>query len=358
VTEAGPRGSQVFDRSGRARILVEGRAPAQMLLGMVTGTMPRTPRPAEAPGWSEVDAPESLVLTPKGRIVTDLRLVALEPGASGAHLLELPAAGLTPLMAHFERYLPPRFARPRDLSDTTRMLTVAGPDAAAQVARATGLAPDQVEALGPGAARVRGTLDGGDFLAVIATASVHPPAFDIVGTPGATADVESGLEAEGVRRADPEAWHALRIERGTPETGQELDESVLPPEAGLEKRAIDHTKGCYTGQEVIVRIRDRGRVNRHLRGLELGTLSLPAPGTRLFAQGTGKEVGEVRSSARSERLGGGIALGFVRREVEPGEAVHLGDPEGAPIRVRALGPTGWEVPERAANEARTLQEKG
>jgi folate-binding protein YgfZ len=96
-----------------------------------------------------------------------------------------------------------------------------------------------------------------------------------------------------------------------------MDEDTLPPEAGIEDRAIDHEKGCYTGQEVIVRIRDRGHVNRHLTRLELGDVPTPAAGTELrSADGSGKPVGRITSAVQSPKLGGVLALAYVARGAE------------------------------------------
>ena len=96
-----------------------------------------------------------------------------------------------------------------------------------------------------------------------------------------------------------------------------MDEGTIPVEAGIDDRAIDHGKGCYTGQEIIVRIRDRGHVNRHLRSLDLGDVPTPASGTELFApDGTGKSVGRITSAVQSPKNGGVIALAYVRRGVE------------------------------------------
>ncbi|HKP77484.1 MAG TPA: glycine cleavage T C-terminal barrel domain-containing protein, partial [Longimicrobiaceae bacterium] len=100
-------------------------------------------------------------------------------------------------------------------------------------------------------------------------------------------------------------------------------------------RAISFSKGCYTGQEVIIRIAHRGHVNRHLRGLLLG--DAPAePGMRLFSPETGRDVGWLTSVTRSPLLGQTIALGFVRREVEPGATVRAGSVDGAKATVAKL----------------------
>jgi folate-binding protein YgfZ len=108
--------------------------------------------------------------------------------------------------------------------------------------------------------------------------------------------------------ADPGDLEALRIEAGTPVWGKELDESVLPAEAGLDETHISFTKGCYPGQEPVARLHYRGHPNRQLRVLELENAN---PGDELVYDG--KTVGRVTSAVP------GRALGYVRREV-PAEA--------------------------------------
>jgi glycine cleavage system aminomethyltransferase T len=80
---------------------------------------------------------------------------------------------------------------------------------------------------------------------------------------------------------------------------------------------------------VIIRIAHRGHVNKHLRGLLLGDAPAPSPGTRVINAATGKDAGWLTSVAYSPLLGQTVALGYVRREVEPGAAVHVGSAEGA-----------------------------
>jgi|SRR5581483_3649434 len=112
------------------------------------------------------------------------------------------------------------------------------------------------------------------------------------------ADVEPTLDEAQLER--------LRIEAGTPRYGSEIDDRVLPAEAGLDERAISFTKGCFPGQEPVARQRYRGKVNRRLRVLELDAAS-PAPETPVVHDG--KEVGRVTSAVP------GLALAYVRVEV-------------------------------------------
>jgi len=112
-------------------------------------------------------------------------------------------------------------------------------------------------------------------------------------------------------------WRALetaRIEAGLPRFGAEMDGTNLPPEAGIDSRAISYTKGCYIGQEVIARIRTYGQVAKALRGLRFAddTKELPRKGDKLFSGD--KEAGYVCSAIHSPTLNANIGMGYVRRE--------------------------------------------
>jgi folate-binding protein YgfZ len=113
--------------------------------------------------------------------------------------------------------------------------------------------------------------------------------------------------------ADAEELERLRIEAGTPRWGKELDERVLPAEAGLDERAVSFTKGCYPGQEPIARLRYRGKVNRRLRVLDVESAS-PEDEIRYG----GKTVGRVTSAVP------GVALGYVRTEVPDDAELEIG----------------------------------
>jgi folate-binding protein YgfZ len=120
----------------------------------------------------------------------------------------------------------------------------------------------------------------------------------------------------------------MRIRAGTPRFGLEVDDRVLPAEAGLDARAIDFEKGCYPGQEPIARQHYRGRVNRTLRVLEIEGTDLPEYDAELTLDG--KVVGRLTSSARNGNAV--VALGYVRVEV-PGDAtLRLGQREVRPAR--------------------------
>jgi folate-binding protein YgfZ len=117
-----------------------------------------------------------------------------------------------------------------------------------------------------------------------------------------------------------EELEALRIQAGTPRYGRELDDRVLPAEAGLVERAVSLTKGCYPGQEPIARLHYRGHANRGLRVLVLDGDELPEPDAELRYEG--KAVGRVTSAVRSN--GEVVALAYVRVEVPDDAELDLG----------------------------------
>jgi folate-binding protein YgfZ len=147
--------------------------------------------------------------------------------------------------------------------------------------------------------------------------------------PGAVANRDYGVAAyelvdgEAPERVEvgEEELERLRIRAGTPRLGRELDDRILPAEAGLDERAISFTKGCYPGQEPIARQHYRGRVNRSLRVLELEGEELPAYDAELVLEG--KVVGRVTSAAHDPERGV-VALGYVRVEVPEDAELDLG----------------------------------
>jgi folate-binding protein YgfZ len=133
------------------------------------------------------------------------------------------------------------------------------------------------------------------------------------------------LDADVEPDASDEELERLRILAGTPRWGRELDERVLPAEAGLDERAISFTKGCYPGQEPVARLRYRGHANRALRVLELEAGHVPAYDAEVSAGS--KVVGRVTSAVP------GLAFGYVRVEVAGDEPLKV---EGRPARSRDL----------------------
>ena len=136
------------------------------------------------------------------------------------------------------------------------------------------------------------------------------PGFDVfVERPSAEA-FRSRLAGRGVAELDVATAESLRIEAGVPRFGPDMDEETIPLEAGIESRAISFTKGCYVGQEVIVRVlhRGHGRVARKLVGLILD--DGPAPAAGAIVRSGEREVGRITSGAISPALKKPIALAY------------------------------------------------
>ena len=128
-------------------------------------------------------------------------------------------------------------------------------------------------------------------------------------------ELEKQVRAHGGVPAGMEALNSIRLESGTPWFGHDYDDKNIPHEAGLEQSHISYEKGCYTGQEIVERVRSRGHVNRRLTLLKFISSAPPNPGTKLFAAGNAAaEVGYVTSAALSPLLQRPIGLGYVRRE--------------------------------------------
>ncbi len=130
------------------------------------------------------------------------------------------------------------------------------------------------------------------------------------------------LDAELEPTIGEEELEAMRILARTPRFGRELDDRVLPAEAGLGERAISFTKGCYPGQEPVARQHYRGHVNRSLRTLELEGRGAPAYDSEVSHEG--RAVGRVTSAARAPdgRL---VALAYVRVEVPADAELRVGE---------------------------------
>ena len=126
--------------------------------------------------------------------------------------------------------------------------------------------------------------------------------------------------------AKPAAVQAVRIEVGEPVVGVDLDERTIPQEMGDVAAAVDFTKGCYLGQELVARIDSRGHVNRRLAGLIFSGTEVPPAGAEVSLAGS--PVGSITSTAWSEALWAPIALGMIRAAVDPGIEVHAGSLRG------------------------------
>ncbi|MCC6339629.1 MAG: folate-binding protein YgfZ [Acidimicrobiia bacterium] len=152
------------------------------------------------------------------------------------------------------------------------------------------------------------------------------PGFDVVAPLAGLAGAAAALEERAVEVGDDTGYEELRIRCGVPRSGAELDRSTFPQEAFLDVDAVSFDKGCFVGQEVVGRIHARGHVNRYLRHLRPAEPHVRlAPGAEVVVGATA--VGAVTSSTT------GLALGYVRREVEPPAGAAVA---GRPVVIEAL----------------------
>jgi folate-binding protein YgfZ len=261
-------------------------------------------------------------------MVADLRIIRRQQDL----LLECAAGARDALLDTWKRSVPPLFARAEDVTDGFTVLGVYGPQAA------TILSSVLTEPVAIGSAEhdlLHRSFREHDVL-LLATEDNAAGGFDVIVPRDTLAAIRSALAAAGARPMGISTLDVLRIEAGRPRWGAELDDGVIPLEAGLLERAISTSKGCYTGQEVIIRILHRGHVNRHLRGILLGTEPPPARGTTLHSAGDAKPVGLITSAARSPAHRQTIALAYVRREIEPPASLRLGSPDGPAAEVVKL----------------------
>jgi folate-binding protein YgfZ len=320
----------LFDRSDRLLMQFTGPKAAESLTGLVTN---------DVLGLRGGDGQYACALTAKGRIIADVRILAVagEGGAIDRLLVDTSAAAGVGFAGMIRKYVNPRTARYADLSMSTSCLTVAGDGALALLQGAA----EEPERLSP-------LIEGGRFThrevafgGVAARVVVIPdlgstPALDLhVAAEQAASLLARLVECGAVVQAMSE-WHRRRVLAGWPEWGQDMDEGTLAQEANMDAlQAISYRKGCYTGQETVARVHFRGHVNRTLRKLWFDDGSLPAPGTSLTGE-SDAVVGDTRSSALvGDGRGTGIAM--VRREVPDGAELRWMDGGGVSHLARVDG---------------------
>ncbi len=303
-------GAMLVDRSARGRLRIHGPRASELVTGLVTNDVG-----ALAAGQGCYAA----ALTPKGKIVADVRIFALRD----ALLIDTPPRAREGWLAMVRKYINPRVARYDDETTATRQIGIFGARARTALAIATGVDPTVLGALAR-YGHVALDLPAGAIIARVPDLEVE--GYELFVPESAFEPLWERLVTEGATPTGLAAWDIARIEAGRPEWGVDMDDTTIPQEANLDDlHAISYTKGCYVGQETVARVHFRGHVNRHLRGVMFPERAAP-PGTPLF-DAQGKAVGDLRSTAVSPRLGP-IALAMVRREIEPGTTIRaVADPE-------------------------------
>lgn len=318
-------GAGFFRLEGRGWLAVSGDDRAGFLQGLLTNDVA-----ALAPGSGCYAA----CLTPQGRMTADMFVFADRERL----LLDVDGGVAGRLRERFEELVFTEDVRIDDLTPGWAAYAVHGPGVGDVAAALTGGAP-RLAVCGHRAVDFEA---GAGLLA--RTDDLGVEGYRVVVERPAAEPLRGALAAAGAVAVEPAAAEVVRVESGRPRFPADLDHDTIPLEAGIADRAISFDKGCYVGQEVIVRIlhRGQGRVARRLAGLTFersaaADAPLPAPGAAVFRGG--EQVGRVTSAVRSPAAGAVIALGYVRRELAEAEGtgvdVALGA-DRAPAAVTAL----------------------
>jgi tRNA-modifying protein YgfZ len=288
--------------AARQQIALAGPDRATYLQGLLTN---------DIPSLSAGTGCYSAWLTPQGRMLTDMHV--LESG--GMILLDVPAETVDATRDRLEQFVFTENVQIESLAGKLSGVWIHGPKAATVVGRVMG---------------IEGLASWRDYQHAQSVARIDQlgvPGFCLYLEPSREREVIAALVEAGSREVSHEAIDAARIEAGYPVFGVDMTDDTIPLEAGIEDRAISMAKGCYVGQEVIIRVlhRGQGRVARKLVTLRIDSV-VPPRGARLFA--ADRDVGFVTSAAMSPRFGA-IAMGYVHRDfVAPGTAIEAATDTG------------------------------
>jgi tRNA-modifying protein YgfZ len=336
-------GCALLDRSERGKLALSGPDAVEFLEGQITN---------ELLGLNGGEGRYAAFLTHKGKMLGDLRVLVLADASDGPLddarrepvqelLLDTERAALQPLFDMIRRY---KLGYRVELHKRTLergLLSLIGPRAG-EVGGA-----ELAAARLPEAEHSHATLT----LAAISVRAIRTSVgVDLLCGAEDVAELAGILGERGALAVSEQSAEILRVERGEPRYGIDLDDTVIPQEAGLNERAVSFTKGCYVGQETVARLHYKGKPNRHLRGLRL---SEPIGAGVELSLGE-RVVGTLTSSVVSPSLGP-IGLALVRREAPPGSELVPGEGakdggSGASARVVEL-PFGW--PDEAAASGST-----
>jgi len=318
--DAARRGAACIDRSDRGRILVNGSERASYLQGLLTNDIV-----ALTPGRGCYAA----YLTAQGRMIADLWVYEI----GDVILLTMNGEVKDTVLARLDQFIFSEDVQLGDVTGALAQIAVIGPRASASIAAIVpAISADALDEL-PEHGNLRADWEGSPVIVTRIT-DAGVPGFDIYIEGARKERVLQALEQDNVTALDAATADALRIEAGVPLFHRDMDEETIPLEAGIESRAISLTKGCYVGQEIIIRVlhRGHGRVARRLVGLRFAGDAVPANGAAISAGE--KAIGEVTSAILSPALHAPIALAYVHRDfAEPGTHVTV---DGADADVTAL----------------------
>jgi tRNA-modifying protein YgfZ len=309
-------GAGLLDRTSRGRLRLTGADRRSYLHGLLTNDID-----AVGPGQGCYAA----LLTPQGRMISDMRVSEL----GTAVLIDLPGATAATVHDRLANFVFSEDVVVEDVTAALAQVGLYGPAAARLVA--------SVVAHGDGKDAVTERLDGlvlnanvtgafeGDPLWIVRSDDYGVAGFELFVVASAAGALVRALTGAGAVQVTSASADVVRVESGRPEFGIDMDEHTIPLEAGIEDRAISLTKGCYVGQEIIIRVlhRGQGRVAKRLVRFVADPASEIRRGDQISDDG--KDVGAVTSAVTSPRLGRIIGLGYVHRDhSEAGRVLGVG----------------------------------
>jgi folate-binding protein YgfZ len=318
--DAARRHSAMVDRSAHGRIVVSGADRASYLQGLLTN---------DIEALKAGQGCYAAYLTAQGRMIADVYVYEL----GDVILLTMNGGVKDDVLAKLDQFIFSEDVQLGDVTATFAQIGVIGPDAATIVSRLlTGASSDALSALVEHG-NLRAEWNGEPAIVTRVT-DTGEPGFDVFVDTSTRGAFETALASAGVAVLDEQTADAIRLEAGVPVFRRDMDEDTIPLEAGIESRAISFSKGCYVGQEVIIRVlhRGHGRVARKLVGVVFDGELAPSDGSVVRAGD--REVGRVTSSAISPALKRPIALAYLHRDfVTPGVAVSVDGVNGVVTEV-------------------------
>ena len=319
---AARRGAAFIDLSARGALLITGDDRASYLQGLLTN---------DVVGVPAGEGCYAAYLTPQGRMTADMSVLNLGQKL----LLDLHPSVAGMIAERLCEFIFTEDVAVEDLTSRWSAVGVHGPQAAGVVSSViestvTDGPHGFHDLVGCPEYHHRAGRFDGEPVVVARSDEIGERGFVLYLTTDAGSGLRRALTAAGAAELDSATCDLLRVEAGRPAFPADLDRDTIPLEAGIEDRAISMTKGCYIGQEVIVRIlhRGKGRVARRLVGLCFEPDSAPPRVGAVLAGGDGQSVGAVTSAGWSPALSRAIALGYVKRELAaPGTRVVADDGE-------------------------------
>lgn len=317
-------GAGLLDRHDRGRLRLTGSDRRAYLHGLLTN---------DIAALSAGHGCYAALLTPQGRMLSDMRVSEL----GDAILIDLPGSAADAVRQRLADFIFSEDVDVHDVHDSMSQLALYGPEAARMLER---VLPQP----GPGGLRVNANArwdTGGQPVVAIGSNDFGVEGFELFADPSRIGELGRALEGTGAVRVDPETVEVTRVEAGVPAFGADMDAHTIPLEAGIEDRAISLTKGCYVGQEVIIRVlhRGHGRVAKRLVGFA------GEPDQRVLERGqrlqtsdeSAKDAGVVTSAVFSPRLRRPIALGYAQRDfAEPGTVLRAPGADGGATTVTVV----------------------